>query len=81
MFGSGAIDFRMMAAIVSRCENVTDPQVLAPLDAAVATHAPKWMKLSGPKLSERIDMWVEYVDSARPRDSLSTCCFAARSDI
>lgn len=49
VFGSGAIDFRMMAAIVSRCENVTDPQVLAPLDAAVATHAPpKWMKMSGP---------------------------------
>jgi hypothetical protein len=33
VFAAGEIDFRMMAALVSRSENVTDPEVLAQLGA------------------------------------------------
>jgi uncharacterized protein DUF222 len=36
VFAAGAIDFRMMAAVVGRSENVTDPETLAQLDAAFA---------------------------------------------
>src|SRR3954468_12689519 len=36
VFATGAIDFRMMAALVGRSDNVTDPETLAQLDAAFA---------------------------------------------
>jgi Domain of unknown function (DUF222) len=68
VFLTGVIDFRMMAALVNRSDNVTDPQRLAKLDAAFAKWAPKWMKMSGPKLTERIDMWVEKFDPAGVRE-------------
>jgi hypothetical protein len=68
VFCTGAMDLRMMAALVNRSDNVTDPDVLAKLDAAFAAHAPKWMKMSGPKLAERIDMWVEKFDPTGVRE-------------
>ncbi len=64
----GAIDLRMMAALVNRSDNVTDPEVLARLDAVLARWAPRWMRLSGPGLSERIDMWVEKFDPTGVRE-------------
>jgi hypothetical protein len=67
VFSRGFIDFRMMAAVVSRTELVQDPALVAKLDAAIARHAPKWMRLSGPKLFERIDMWVARFDPAGKR--------------
>jgi Domain of unknown function (DUF222) len=68
VFGTGTIDDRMMAALVSRTDNVEEPDALAKLDAALAKWAPKWMKMSGPKLSERIDMWVAKFDPAGLRE-------------
>ncbi len=73
VFASGLIDFRLLAAVVYRTDLVEDPVLLAKVDAAVATYAPKWMRLSAPKLYERIDMWVMRFDPAgrrvpRPRD-------------
>ncbi|WP_094294773.1 HNH endonuclease signature motif containing protein [Mycobacterium neumannii] len=62
VFARGQIDFRMMTALVNRSSNVKDDDRLARLDAAFAKWSPKWMKLSGPKLHERIDMWVEKFD-------------------
>lgn len=67
-FARGEIDFRMMTALVSRSSNVEDDDRLARLDAAFAKWAPKWMKLSGPKLEERIDMWVEKIDPTGVRE-------------
>jgi hypothetical protein len=67
VFARGLIDFRMMAAVVSRTELVQDAVLVAKLDAAIARHAPKWMRLSGPKLFERIDMWVARFDPAGTR--------------
>ena len=72
VFTSGAIDFRMMAALVNRSDNVTDAAVLARLDAALAKWAPKWMRLSGPRLTERVDMWVEKFDPAGIREPRPT---------
>lgn len=68
VFAAGEIDFRMMAALVVRGENVEDPDRLIRLDAAFAKHAPRWMTMSGPKLTERIDMWVEKVDPEGVRE-------------
>jgi hypothetical protein len=58
VFARGAIDFRLMAAVVYRTELIEDPVLITKLDAAVARHAPRWMRLSAPKAAERIDMWV-----------------------
>jgi len=67
VFARGLIDFRLMATVVSRTELIEDPVLIAKLDAAVARHAPKWMRLSGPRLFERIDMWVMRFDPAGKR--------------
>ncbi len=68
VFAAGDIDFRMMAALVSRTQNVEDAGRLARLDSAFAKWAPTWMKMSGPKLSERIDMWVARFDPEGVRE-------------
>jgi hypothetical protein len=67
VFARGLIDFRMMAAVVSRTELVEDPVLIAKLDTAIARHSPKWMRLSGPRVFERIDMWVMRFDPAGKR--------------
>jgi hypothetical protein len=66
VFASGVIDFRMVSTIISRTENV-DEDVMPQLDEAIARHAAKWMKLSGPKLRDRVDLWVAKFDSAGVR--------------
>jgi hypothetical protein len=53
-----------MAAVVYRTELVENPGLIGKLDAAVARHAPRWMRLSAPKVIERIDMWVARFDPA-----------------
>jgi hypothetical protein len=72
VFATGAIDFRMMAALVNRSENVTQPDLLAKLDQAFAKWAPTWTKMSGPKLTERVDMWVEKFDPTGVREPRPT---------
>ncbi|MCV7236454.1 HNH endonuclease signature motif containing protein [Mycobacterium branderi] len=66
-FAAGAIDFRVMAAVVCRTELVQEPALIAKIDAAIARHGHKWMRLSEPKLFERIDMWVVRFDPAAQR--------------
>jgi hypothetical protein len=63
-FASGRIDFRLMAAVVHRTELIQDPILVEKLDTVLARHAAKWMRLSEPKLYERIDMWVMRFDPA-----------------
>ena len=67
VFARGLIDFRLMAAVVSRTELVENPDLIAKLDAAIARNAPKWMRLSEPKVFERIDLWVLRFDPAGKR--------------
>ncbi len=66
VFATGAIDFRMIATIITRTENV-DETVMPRLDEALARHAVNWMKLSEPKLRDRIDLWVAKFDPAGGR--------------
>src|ERR1700737_3905807 len=67
VFKTGAIDMRMVIAIVNRVALIQDRDLMVKLDAALARWAPKWMRLSGPKLDERIDWWVERFDPAGRR--------------
>jgi Domain of unknown function (DUF222) len=46
---------------------VDDAELIAKIDATVARHAPTWMRLTGPKTAERIDMWVTRFDPAGVR--------------
>ena len=66
VFVSGVIDFRLVATIVNRTDNVDDT-VMPALDEAIAGHCVKWMKLSGPKLKDRVDQWVARFDPAGVR--------------
>ncbi len=66
VFATGEIDYRMVDVIISRTENV-DPERKHDLDAAVARHCVKWMRLSKPKLRDRIDLWVTKFDSSAVR--------------
>lgn len=66
VFATGAIDFRMILMIVARTATV-DNEIMPRLDAALARHVEKWMKLSGPKLRDRIDLWVAKFDPAGVR--------------
>lgn len=52
--------------IINRTENVDD-EVMPALDAALARHVERWMKLSGPKLRDRVDLWVAKFDPAGVR--------------
>lgn len=61
-FAAGDIDFRMVSAIVNRTSNVT-ADAIAQVDAALAGVARTWMKLSGPKLADRIDLWIAKFDA------------------
>lgn len=67
VFGRGEIDLRLIASLVTRTELIDDEVVMAKIDAAVARHAANWMRLSGPKTAERIDMWVARYDPAGVR--------------
>ena len=66
VFVSGVIDFRLVSTIISRTENVDDA-VMPELDEAIARHCAKWMKLSAPKLRDRVDQWVAKFDPAGVR--------------
>jgi hypothetical protein len=66
VFVSGVIDYRLVSTIIGRTENV-DEALMAELDEAIARHCVKWMKLSTPKLRDRVDQWVTKFDPAGVR--------------
>ncbi len=57
VFATGAIDYRMVQIIINRTDNV-EPDRKAAVDAGIARHCMKWMRLSTPKLRDRVDLWV-----------------------
>ncbi len=61
VFATGAIDYRMVDTIIHRTDTV-DADRKAAVDAAIARHCVKWMRLSKPKLRDRIDLWVAKYD-------------------
>jgi Domain of unknown function (DUF222) len=66
VFATGAIDFRMVSIIINRTENV-EPEVKRELDRALARRCVKWMRLSEPKLADRVDLFVAKHDPAAVR--------------
>ena len=61
VFATGEIDYRLVDILISRTENVAAERK-GDLDAAIARHCRKWMRLSKPKLRDRIDLWVTKFD-------------------
>lgn len=61
VFAVGDIDFRVVSTIINRTSNVTDDSVAA-VDDVLARLAPRWMKLSGPKLADRVDAAIARFD-------------------
>ncbi len=66
VFVRGGIDYRMVAMIIARTDNVEDA-IMPEVDEAIARHCEKWMKLSKPKLQDRVDQWVARFDPAGVR--------------
>ncbi|AKS36353.1 HNH endonuclease signature motif containing protein [Mycolicibacterium goodii] len=61
VFADGDIDLRVVSKIASRTELV-DRAVMAALDEVLARRARGWMRLSEPKLQERIDQCILRLD-------------------
>ena len=61
VFATGALDLRVVSAVINRTGNVSD-EAMPAVDDALARCAPKWMKLSGPTLADRIDMLIAKID-------------------
>ncbi|WP_019970845.1 HNH endonuclease signature motif containing protein [Mycobacterium sp. 141] len=66
VFAAGTIDYRVVCTIIART-TLVEAAVCPQLDAAVARHAPKWMRLSDQKLQDRVDLWVAKYDPAGVR--------------
>ncbi len=66
VFSTGAIDYRMVDIIINRTDNI-EPDRKAAVDAGIARHCVKWMRLSKAKLRDRVDLWVAKFDPAAVR--------------
>ncbi len=66
VFAAGAVDYRLVTTIIARTENV-DQDAMPRLDEVMARHCVKWMRMSKPKLRDRVDLWVAKLDPAAVR--------------
>lgn len=71
VFASGAVDFRVVSAVVYRTGLVNDPAVLEVLDDALARRAGSWNRLSRKRVAEVVDQWVTRFDPAALRSARS----------
>ncbi|WP_101950667.1 HNH endonuclease signature motif containing protein [Mycobacterium sp. 3519A] len=62
VFATGALSYRLVAAIVSRTRLVRDRQARAELDAAIAAAAESWTRLSATKTETAIDALIDRID-------------------
>lgn len=67
VFAAGEVDFRVIAVAVFRTGLITDPDVLAAIDAQLAKRAPHWNALSQRKVAEAVDWLVRDLDPAAER--------------
>jgi hypothetical protein len=58
----GDIDYRMFQTIVYRTDLITDPDVMAAVDAELALLAPRWPSLTHSRLAGRVDRIVARAD-------------------
>jgi hypothetical protein len=62
LFQAGDIDYRLFQTVVYRTDLITDPEVLAAVDAELAVAAPRWPSLSQSRLAGRVDRIVARAD-------------------
>jgi hypothetical protein len=63
VFAAGDIDFRMFATIVYRTDLITEPDVLATVDAQLAIAVPRWPSMTRARLAGQIDKIVATADA------------------
>jgi hypothetical protein len=59
---AGDIDYRMFQTIVYRTDLITDPDVLAAVDAELAAKAPRWPAMTPGRLAGQVDRIVARAD-------------------
>ncbi|OJZ62889.1 HNH endonuclease signature motif containing protein [Mycolicibacterium diernhoferi] len=62
VFLTGAVDLRVFLAIFHRTALITDPDIMAVIDAQVAAAAPSWNALSDDRITELVDWMILDVD-------------------
>ncbi|WP_232004982.1 DUF222 domain-containing protein [Mycobacterium sp. ACS1612] len=67
VFATGALSYRLVAAIVTRTQLVRDPDARAALDAAIAAEAESWTRLSVANTQTAIDALIERFDPGAVR--------------
>jgi hypothetical protein len=67
VFATGAISYRMVAAVVTRTRLIIDAEAMANVDAELAAHISAWGPLSVTKTEAAIDHWVDLYDPAALR--------------
>ncbi|OBI38938.1 HNH endonuclease signature motif containing protein [Mycobacterium colombiense] len=63
VFKAGDIDFRMFATVVYRTDLITDPQVLAAVDARLAANVARWPSMTPARLAAQVDKVVARADA------------------
>jgi hypothetical protein len=63
VFKAGDIDFRMFATMVYRTDLITDPDVLAAVDAELAVKVARWPSMSRGRLAGKVDAIVARADA------------------
>lgn len=67
VFAAGAINYRLVAAVVARTRLIRDPDAMAKVDSEIAAHIVAWGSLSAAKTQTEIDYWVDRYDPAAVR--------------
>ncbi len=63
VFRAGDIDYRMFQTLVYRTDLITDPSVLAGVDAQLAVNVVRWPSMSRGRLAAQVDKIVAKVDA------------------
>ncbi len=63
VFGAGDIDYRMFQTMVYRTDLITDPEIMAAVDAELALKVARWPSMSRGQLAGRIDKIVARADA------------------
>ncbi|MET0698317.1 MAG: DUF222 domain-containing protein, partial [Mycobacterium sp.] len=71
VFAQGKVDYRVIAAVVSRTKLVKENEDVARVDALLAPRLPGWNKLSNKKLADKIDWCVTDVDLLAKKEARS----------
>ncbi|CAN5363541.1 HNH endonuclease signature motif containing protein [soil metagenome] len=71
VFTQGKVDYRVVAAVVSRTRLVKDHEDVARVDALLAPRLVGWNKLSNKKLADKIDWCVSDVDLLAKKEARS----------